>query len=93
MEPVKILSHFIEAQTLPADLLSLKTIALGNAWLVTAQLQIRSGRFRRGLQALRRSFSLCPRNFFCPRTLRILTNSLFNRTLHRLIRWKNRILH
>jgi glycosyltransferase involved in cell wall biosynthesis len=93
MEPVRIVSRFIETQTLPADLLSLKTMALGNAWLVTAQLQIRSGRFRGGLQALRRSFSLCPRNFFYPRTLRILSNSLFNRTLHRLVRWKNRILH
>ncbi|HPC86417.1 MAG TPA: glycosyltransferase family 2 protein [Smithellaceae bacterium] len=93
LEPVRILSRFIETKTLPADLLSMKTMALGNAWLVTAQLQIRSGRFRRGMQALRRSFSLCPRNFFYPRTLRILTNSLFNRTLHRLARWKNRILH
>ncbi len=91
MEPVLILSRFVETQTLPADLLPLKTTALSNAWLVTAQLQIRSGRFREGLQALRRSFSLCPRNFLYPRTLRILSNSLFNRTLHRLVRWNNTI--
>ncbi|HPL67570.1 MAG TPA: glycosyltransferase family 2 protein [Smithellaceae bacterium] len=91
MEPVRIVSRFIETQTLPADLLPLTTTALSNAWLTTAQLHIRSGRFLKGVQALQQAFELQPQNFLHLRTLRILFNSLFNRTLHRLIRWKNRI--
>jgi glycosyltransferase involved in cell wall biosynthesis len=91
MEPVRILSRFIETQTLPADLLSLTTTALSNAWLTTAQLHIRSGRFLKGVQALQQAFELQPQNFLHLRTLRILFNGFFNRTLHRLIRWKNRI--
>ncbi len=91
MEPVRIVSRFIETQTLPADLLPLSTTALSNAWLTTAQLHLRSGRFLKGVQALQQAFELQPQDFLHLRTLRILFNGLFNRNLHRLIRWKNRI--
>jgi len=89
MEPVRIISGFIETQNLPPELLPLKKMALSNAWIITAQLFIRSGCFRRGGQALRQAFSIRPLNFLSPRTWRILSNSLFNRTLHRLARLKN----
>ena len=92
MEPVHIISDFIETQTLPPNLLSLKEKALSNAWIATAQLLIRAGRFHDGGQALLRAFSIYAPNFHSMRTLRILFNSLFNRTLHRLVRLKNRML-
>ncbi len=92
MEPVRIISNFIETHTLPRELIPLREQALGNAWIITAQLLIRSGRFRKGGKALVKAFAICPLNFLVPRTWRILSNSLFNRALHRMARLKNRII-
>ena len=91
MEPVLIISRFIETQGLPMEILPLKATALSSAWMKTAQLHIRARRFRKGVQALLNAFALCPQNFLTPRMLRILANSLFNRPLHRLVRLKNRL--
>ena len=91
MEPVSIISQFIETQALPVEILPLKAAALSSAWISTAQLHIRARCFRQGVQALLNAFTLCPQNFLSPRTLKILANSLFNRPLHRLVRLKNRL--
>lgn len=84
-EPVRIISAFIEAQPLPAGLADLKDVALSNAWIATAQLHIRAGRFASGLSALRTAFGFCSSSFLSLRTLKILFNSLLNRTLHRIV--------
>lgn len=93
IEPLRVISGFIESENLPLEILELKGVALSNAWIFVAQLQIRAGRFLKGAQALRQAFILYPRNFIQVRTARILLNSLFNRSLHRLERWKNALLH
>ena len=90
-EPVRIISGFIEEHPLPAELADLKYVALSNAWIATAQLHIRAGRFGRGFAALRKAFGLCARNFLSLRILKILFNSVFNRTLHRIVRRLNRL--
>jgi len=90
-EPVRIITGFIEAQPLPAALQGLEGEALSSAWIASAQLHIRAGRFGLGYSALRNAFRLNPRNFVAPRTLKVLFHSFFNRTLHRIVRLVNRI--
>ena len=90
-EPVRIIAEFISSHQLPVELVGLKETALSNAWIVSAQLHIRAGRVRKGLNALREAFTLCPVNFLSLRTMKILLNSFINRTLHRIVRYMNRV--
>lgn len=92
MEPVRIISNFINTQSLPPELVPLRDKALSNAWIITAQLFIRSGCFRKGGKALVQALAIHPVNILAPRTWRILSNSLLNRTLHRFTRLKNRMI-
>ncbi|MBV6824257.1 glycosyltransferase [Pseudomonas sp. PD9R] len=92
LEPLQIISGFIESGKLPPELEPLKAVALSNAWIAVAQLQTRAGRFFLGWQAFQQAFIIYPRNFTRLRTGKIILNSLFNRSLHRLVRWKNSLL-
>jgi len=89
-EPVRIISAFIQAQPLPSELVGLEGQALSSAWIASAQLHIRAGRFTLGYAALRQAFVLSPRTFLAPRILKVLFHSFFNRTLHRIVRVVNR---
>ena len=86
-EPVRIIARLYETQVLPPDLVKVKDQALSNAYLVSAQLHFRGGRYRLGSGSLRQAFSLCPKNLFTWRTLRLTANVLFNRPVYKLI-WK-----
>lgn len=90
-EPVRIITGFIEAQPLPAELVGLEDEALASAWIASAQLHIRAGRFGMGYAALCKAFGLSPSTFLAPRTLKVLFHSFFNRTLHRIVRVVNRL--
>lgn len=90
-EPVKVISGFIENHDLTPMLRAYSDEALSNAYLVSAQLHIRSNRFGRGLENLQASFIRYPRIVLKSRTYRVLFNSLFNHLLHRLGRLKNRL--
>lgn len=91
-EPVNIIRRFIATQELPPELKEHSDEALGNAYLISAQLHIRSHRFARGIKNLKASFSLYPRIFLKLRTYRVLFNSMFNHFMHKLGRLKNRLL-
>ena len=86
-EPILVVSRLFENNALPRDLIKFKDRALSNAHLVSAQLHFRGGRYRLGLGCLARAFSLCPRNFFTLRIVRLITNVLFNRMAHKVL-WK-----
>lgn len=90
-EPVRIITGFIDAHRLPPELVGLEGVALSSAWITSAQLHIRAGRFGLGYAALRKAFGLSPSNFLAPRTLKVLFHSFFNRTMHRIVRKVNRI--
>ena len=83
-EPVLIVERMFERADLPPRLLARRDEALGNAHLVAAQLHLRAGRYRSGLDALRRSFSLWPANLITLRALRVAANVLFNRVGHQV---------
>ena len=90
-EPVNIIRRFIATQELPPELKMHSNEALGNAYLISAQLHIRSYRFGRGIENLKVSFSLTPKIFLKFRTYRVLFNSMFNHLLHNLGRLKNQL--
>ena len=52
-EPVRIIQGFFENPAVPADLRGLRAQALSRAYLVSAQLHVRSGRFGRGWRNIR----------------------------------------
>ena len=86
-EPVRIVSRLYETHALPPELAKVKDEALSNAHLVSAQLHFRGGRYRLGSGSLRRALTLCPKNLFTLRTLRLAANVLLNRPVYKLI-WK-----
>jgi glycosyltransferase involved in cell wall biosynthesis len=87
LEPVRVIARLYESPALPAELRPLKSRALGNAHLVSAQLHFRAGRRRMALASVREAFALCPANFLTVKALRLAANALFNRTGQRLL-WK-----
>ena len=86
-EPVRIVSRVLENPALPGELAALKSKALSNAHLHSAQLHFRGYRYRLGLQSLRQAFVLCPRNLFTWKAFRMSVNVVLNRALHRAL-WK-----
>jgi glycosyltransferase involved in cell wall biosynthesis len=91
-EPVRVIERLYELRDLPADLPPLKSRALGNAHLVSAQLHFRGRRFRMAFASLRAAFALCPANFFTWKALRMTANVLFNRTAQRILWTVNGLL-
>jgi len=92
LEPLQIISNYIDSNKMPPELEALKIVALSNAWIAVAQLHTRAGRFFLGWRAFQQAFIIYPRNFTRLRTGKIILNSLLNRSLHRLVRWKNSLL-
>ena len=92
-EPVRVIERLFASEPLPDDLRPWREKALSNAYLVSAQLNFRGGRYRLGFRNLRDAFALEPTNFLTLKTLRMTANVLFNRTGHR-VWWKlNRLFH
>lgn len=89
-ESVNIIQGFIKNQKLAAWLEAYANEALSNAHLISAQLHIRANRYMRGIENLKKAFSLYPRLFFSLRTYRVIWNCFFNHLLHKLARIKNR---
>ncbi len=90
-EPVEIVRAFVEGQLANLEIQAHSNQALSSAHLVSAQLHIRANRYGRGLEKLGRAVSLYPQVLLRPRTYRVLANGLFNHSLHRLARFRNRI--
>lgn len=84
-EPVRIIGGFFEHPRLPADLKRLRTKAMSRAYLVSAQLHIRSGRFGSGWRHIRRAVSLSPGSIARAGSVRMMANALVNRIGHRLL--------
>ena len=84
-EPVRIIRGFFENPRLPAGLKNLRTKALSHAYLVSAQLHIRSGRLGRGLQNIRQAIALAPCSIIRARCVRMMVNAFVNRIGHRLL--------
>ncbi len=90
IEPVQVISRFIQLHTLPAELSRLENRAHANAWIMTARAHFRSHRYFFGISALGYAFSYSPRVFFTWQIYRLLINSFVNRPFHRFIRMIHR---
>lgn len=84
-EPVRIIQGFFENPTVPDDLRSLRSQALSRAYLVSAQLHVRAGRFRMGLRNIRQAFRLSPGSLVRRGSARMMANAFVNRIGHRLL--------
>jgi glycosyltransferase involved in cell wall biosynthesis len=88
-EPVRIIRGFFERPSLPDDVRALRTKALSRAYLVSAQLHIRSGRLGSGWRNIRRAVTISPTSILRAGSARMMANALVNRIGHRLL-WKLR---
>jgi glycosyltransferase involved in cell wall biosynthesis len=91
-EPIRIIAGYFENANVPAEIRAGCTQALGTAHLLSAQLHIKVGNYKRGLAMLGRGFRLKPRSLVSARTLRMLVNALFNRLGHRMLWTMRRLL-
>lgn len=86
-EPIQILTRFFDDYSLSPERVILKSRALSNAYLVSAQLHFRSDRYLIGIGCLRQAFRLYPTNLLTASTVRVILNVLFNRVGHKIL-WK-----
>lgn len=84
-EPVRILNKYFGLPGLPVGIRQERDRAISNALLVSAQLHLRSGRYRAAFACVRYAASVFPKNLLQPRILRQFANGLFNRLGHRLL--------
>jgi glycosyltransferase involved in cell wall biosynthesis len=84
-EPVRIIQGFFENPAVPDDLRRLRSQALSRAYLVSAQLHVRSGRYRIGLRNIRQAFRLSPGALVRSGSMRMMANAFVNRVGHRLL--------
>lgn len=84
-EPVRIIQGFFENPRVPAALRSLRAQALSRAYLVSAQLHVRSGRLGRGLRNIRQAIGLSPGSIVLEGSARMMVNAFVNRIGHRLL--------
>jgi len=84
-EPVRIMEDFFKSPNLPQILAVLKDAALCNAYLISAQLHIRSARLGSGLQAVQKAFSLHPSRCLSLTTLHKLAHALLKPLAYRLV--------
>lgn len=84
-EPVRIIERILRHQDLPPELHLQADLALGNAYLVSAQLHLRAGRLASGGKAVAMALRLAPRSVLSPRALHLLMNAALNRVSHRVL--------
>ena len=83
-EPVRILeTYYRSKKNLPNQVVRVFPKAMSNAHLISAQLHLKAGRWRDSLAAVMKAAQYSKTTVMSTRSLRILLNALFNRTLHR----------
>jgi glycosyltransferase involved in cell wall biosynthesis len=86
-EPVQIVERILRHPDLPPDLRLKSSLALGNAYLVSAQLHLRAGRLASGGRAVVTALRHAPGAVLSPRALHLLVNATLNRVSHRVLWW------
>ncbi|MEK7352540.1 MAG: glycosyltransferase [Nitrospirota bacterium] len=84
-EPIRIIQGFLENPAVSADLRTLRAQALSRAYLVSAQLHVRSGRLGMGLRNIRQAIGLSPGSIVREGSARMMVNAFVNRIGHRLL--------
>jgi glycosyltransferase involved in cell wall biosynthesis len=83
-EPVRILETYYRShKNLPRQVVEVYPKAMSNAHLISAQLHLKAGRWRDTLAAIMKAAQYSKTTVMSTRSLHILINALFNRTLHR----------
>lgn len=88
-EPILIVTALLNESAAKELDSELKSCALASANLVSAQLHLRAGRFNSALLCIRDALRHSVGTVLTARSLRLLLNSVVNRTAHRLL-WKVR---
>lgn len=86
-EPVRIIERILQHPDLPPELQLQADLALGNAYLMSAQLHLRAGRLASGGKALAMALRRSPGSVLSARALHLLMNAALNRAGHRLL-WR-----
>lgn len=90
-EPVKAIQKYFMRSDVPLHLREKEKEALSNANLTTAQLHLRSGRYRLGYYYLKKSFYLNPKIFMKMKSVRRIVSGFLNRPTYKLIFLLNKI--
>ena len=91
-EPTLIVSSFLNEVSAEKINSSLRGCALASANLFSAQLHLRAGRLFSAWVCIQQALRHSSKKVMSPRTLRILTNAITSRTLHRLLWRLNSVL-
>ena len=90
-EPIRAIEKYFKRKDVPAALCQKENRALGNANLMTAQLNLRSGRYALGYYYLKKAYSLFPRIFLRGNTYRRIVSGFLNRPFYNFTFFFNRM--
>lgn len=82
MEPVHIVSAYFRRQRVPAAVAGTDASALSNAYLKSANLNWRAGRYSVSLKLAARALQIWPRCMLAPRTARVVAHAMLSRLRH-----------
>jgi glycosyltransferase involved in cell wall biosynthesis len=84
-ESVHVISNFFSDRDLDPRLSALKTRSMARAYLYSAQLHGRAGRYRAAVAGMIEAHRLYPATAIQPETWRSIANALFSRPAHKLL--------
>jgi glycosyltransferase involved in cell wall biosynthesis len=84
-EPVSVINEYFSLSKLPAEILSVRAKAQANAFLIAAQLHLRSGRYIDASKILKKCIASYPRILVSWHFARVLFNGLINQLAHKVI--------
>lgn len=90
-EPINIISEFFSRPGLPPGIAELRNRSIAFAYLISAQLHARSGRYAEAIAKLVEACTVSPGVLLALETWRIVANSLLQQPAHRFL-WRIRRL-
>lgn len=90
-EPIIAMEKYFKSNYIPDHLYHRKNESMSNAYIMTAQLNLRSGRYKLGCRYLKIAFHLYRKNFNKKANLRRILNGILNRPIYKIIFLYNKI--
>ena len=84
-EPIRVITEYFSLSKLPAEILSVRAEAQANAFLIAAQLHLRSSRYIDALKIFKKCVTAYPKILVSWHFTRVLFNGFINQLAHKVL--------
>ncbi|WP_216854925.1 hypothetical protein, partial [Burkholderia sp. L27(2015)] len=86
-----VIEKYFARSDVPAGLMAQRQLAFGNAYLLTARLHLRAGRYRVALSAWWQAARYSVWSVLRPHSIKLILNGILGRELHYLKQWIRKV--